>query len=246
MTAKRDLEATPIVVTEVIDVSGPAQELGYACQVHVFPSVVDVVDPAEVLREVRAVLDADPTTTLLRDLVMRGIRPKQPRITRDAEFLERARAGLTTVSADGRILALTIRDVTLLAAVWRALGTLVVMRLDDASSRLVAPLAAPMQLVPTSEPALFLVFEGRRFRITRQPFVIGRHRSCDLQIRDGHLSRKHAAILWRNGMHYLVDLGSHAGLEYRGLRIDNKRIEEGDLFRIGEYALRFTFLETDA
>jgi len=244
--------SAPIDVVEVIDVSGPAVELGYACKVLVYPSVVEAVEPTDALIAVRAALAAagrDPATTLLRDLVQRGIAPKHHRITRDAQFLERARGGLTAVSVDGRLLAVPVRGrtqmVTLLAAAWRATGTLVLMCLDEAMSRLVAAPARATQLVPTSELTLFLIFNGRRHRITRDPFVIGRHPSSNLQIRDGQVSRKHAAVMWRYGAHYLVDLGSQAGIEYRGLKLDNKRIEEGDLFRIAEYVVRFTFLETD-
>ena len=60
------------------------------------------------------------------------------------------------------------------------------------------------------------------------------------------MSRKHAAIVQRHGTYYILDLGSHAGVEYKGLRIMNKRDEEGDMFMVHEYALRFTFHETDA
>ncbi|HTL38496.1 MAG TPA: FHA domain-containing protein, partial [Kofleriaceae bacterium] len=94
--------------------------------------------------------------------------------------------------------------------------------------------------------SLFLVYEGRRYKIGRDPFVIGRHPTCNLQIRDGNVSRKHAAIVQRFGIYYITDLGSLAGLEYRGMKISNKRIDEGDMFMVREYALRFTFHETDA
>ncbi|HSD90238.1 MAG TPA: FHA domain-containing protein [Kofleriaceae bacterium] len=99
--------------------------------------------------------------------------------------------------------------------------------------------------VTSAVPAVFLIFNGRRYPITRELFVIGRHNTSDLQIKDGHISRKHAAVFWQDGAHYLVDLGSQAGTEYRGLKIKNKQIEEGDVFSLGEYVLRFTFLDTD-
>lgn len=243
---------TPIDVAEVIDLSEPARELGYACAVVVYPTVADAVEPAQALVAVRTALlaiGADAPTAILRDLVLRGVAPRHHRVTRDPQFLERARAGLTGVSSDGRVLAVHVQGrtqmVTVLAAVWRATPTLVLASLDDTMSRLLAPPLRASQLLPTSTPALFLIFEGRRYSIAREPFVIGRHASSSLQIRDGHVSRKHAAIVWRHGAHYIVDLGSHAGIEYRGMKIDNKRIEEGDLFRIHDYVVRFTFFETD-
>lgn len=254
LAARDDATAprTPIDVAEVIDLSEPARELGYACNVVVYPTVADAADLAQVLVAVRTALSiagADVPTALLRDLVLRGIAPRHHRVTRDPEFLARARAGLTSVSSDGRVLAVHVQGrtqmVTVLAAVWRATPTLVLMSLDDTMSRLLAPPLRAVQLLPTSTPTLFLIFNGQRHRITREPFVIGRHPSSNLQIRDGHVSRKHAAVLWRHGAHYIADLGSHAGIEYRGMKIDNKRIEEGDLFRIHDYVVRFTFFETD-
>ena len=39
----------------------------------------------------------------------------------------------------------------------------------------------------------------------------------------------------------IEDLGSTNGIEYNGMRIDNKRIEEGDVFHICDYELRFSY-----
>jgi pSer/pThr/pTyr-binding forkhead associated (FHA) protein len=71
--------------------------------------------------------------------------------------------------------------------------------------------------------------------------VIGRHPTCDLQIKDGLISRRHASVI-RNGPNwYIKDLESTSGIFYKGMQIDNKRIEEGDTFLVGPYELRFTF-----
>ena len=84
----------------------------------------------------------------------------------------------------------------------------------------------------------------RRHLVTRNPFVIGRGgKTADLAIRDGMMSRKHAAVIFRNGTYYVKDLGSTNGIEFKGMRIDNKRIDEGDVFRIGTHELRFTYRE---
>ena len=62
-----------------------------------------------------------------------------------------------------------------------------------------------------------------------------------MPIRDGHISRKHAAVVRKDGASYIKDLGSTNGIDHNGVRIDNKRIEEGDVFYICDYQLRFTF-----
>ena len=114
-------------------------------------------------------------------------------------------------------------------------------------SQLPAPAAArPAYEQPevenVSAPALYLVFQNQKYLIDKEQFIIGRgSKSSDLPIRDGNISRKHAAVIRRNGAYFIKDLGSTNGIDYNGVRIDNKRIEEGDVFNICDYELRFTF-----
>ena len=90
--------------------------------------------------------------------------------------------------------------------------------------------------------ALFLVFNGQRIPVDKEEFIIGRGaRAADLAIRDGNISRRHAAIVFHDGGYFMKDLGSTNGIEYAGRRVESKRIEEGDVFRVCDYELRFTF-----
>jgi hypothetical protein len=100
------------------------------------------------------------------------------------------------------------------------------------------------RLAFSRRPRLFIVDGERRHPVTSDPFVIGRAaKTSDLAIRDGLVSRKHAAVIFRNGTYYIKDLGSTHGIEFKGMRIDNKRIDEGDMFRLGTHELRFTYRE---
>jgi len=91
-------------------------------------------------------------------------------------------------------------------------------------------------------PTLFLVFNNQRYPVVKDQFIIGRgSKTSDLAIKDGNISRKHAAVIRRNGTYYIKDLGSTNGIDYKGMRIDNKRIDEGDVFHICDYELRFTY-----
>jgi len=89
---------------------------------------------------------------------------------------------------------------------------------------------------------LFLVFNSQKIPIEKDQFIIGRgSKTSDLAIKDGNISRKHAAVIRRNGTYYIKDLGSTNGIDYKGMRIDNKRIDEGDIFHLCDYELRFTY-----
>ncbi|RMH42086.1 MAG: FHA domain-containing protein, partial [Deltaproteobacteria bacterium] len=100
------------------------------------------------------------------------------------------------------------------------------------------------QARPAAAPTLYLIFNNQRYPVLKDQFIIGRgSKTSDLAIKDGNISRKHAAVIRRNGTYYIKDLGSTNGIDYKGMRIDNKRIDEGDVFHLCDYELRFTYRE---
>jgi hypothetical protein len=104
------------------------------------------------------------------------------------------------------------------------------------------PAPNPMPQMGSTGPTLFLIYNGQRYPVTKDQFIIGRgSKTSDLPIKDGNISRKHAAVIRRNGTFYIKDLGSTNGIDYKGMRIDNKRIDEGDVFHLCDYELRFTY-----
>ncbi len=95
---------------------------------------------------------------------------------------------------------------------------------------------------PAAGPTLYLIFNNQQIPIDKDQFIIGRgSKTSDLAIKDGNISRKHSAVIRRNGTFYIKDLGSTNGIDYKGMRIDNKRIDEGDIFHLCDYELRFTY-----
>jgi hypothetical protein len=113
-----------------------------------------------------------------------------------------------------------------------------------------APQHAPAPAPPPAMPApgmasasmLYLIYNGQRYGVNKDQFIIGRgSKTSDLAIKDGNISRKHAAVIRRNGTYYIKDLGSTNGIDYKGMRIDNKRIDEGDVFHLCDYEIRFTY-----
>ncbi len=89
---------------------------------------------------------------------------------------------------------------------------------------------------------LSIVYAGERLQVTKDRFVIGRGKqSSDLTIKDPNVSRQHAMIEFVNGQYYMVDMGSTNGVEYAGHRISRRPIAEGDVFRICDHEVRFTY-----
>jgi hypothetical protein len=101
---------------------------------------------------------------------------------------------------------------------------------------------AGTQAAADEAPPLYLVFQSQKYIIDKDQFIIGRgSKTSDLPIRDGNISRKHAAVIRKNGGYYIKDLGSTNGIDFNGMRVDNKKIEEGDVFSLCDYELRFTY-----
>jgi pSer/pThr/pTyr-binding forkhead associated (FHA) protein len=90
---------------------------------------------------------------------------------------------------------------------------------------------------------LYLYFEGQCYAVDQDQFVIGRgSKYSDLPIKDANISRRHCAIVRRNGEYFIKDLESTNGVEFNGERVDNHRIEEGTVYRLCDHELRFSFI----
>jgi len=90
--------------------------------------------------------------------------------------------------------------------------------------------------------ALSIIYQGEKVGVSKDRFVIGRGKqSSDLTLKDPNVSRQHAMIEYQNGVYFMVDMGSTNGVEYNGQRIARKQIAEGDVFRICDHDLRFTY-----
>lgn len=90
--------------------------------------------------------------------------------------------------------------------------------------------------------SLSIIYQGEKVPVVKDRFVIGRGKqSSDLTLKDPNVSRQHAMIEYQNGVYFMVDMGSTNGVEYNGQRIARKQIAEGDVFRICDHDLRFTY-----
>jgi pSer/pThr/pTyr-binding forkhead associated (FHA) protein len=104
------------------------------------------------------------------------------------------------------------------------------------------PPPAAVNAPPAGAPVLAAFYGGQRFVVNKDRFIIGRGKqSSDLTIKDPNVSRQHAMVEFLNGQYYMVDMGSTNGVEYNGQRIARKAIAEGDLYRICDHEVRFTY-----
>lgn len=91
-------------------------------------------------------------------------------------------------------------------------------------------------------PALSVIYGGQRYAVGKATFVIGRGKqSADLVIKDPNVSRQHALVEVQGGQYFIADMGSTNGVEINGTRVARKVIEEGDVARICDHEVRFTY-----
>jgi hypothetical protein len=90
--------------------------------------------------------------------------------------------------------------------------------------------------------SLTVVYNGDRVMVAKDRFIIGRGKqSSDLTLKDPNVSRQHAMVEYQNGAYFMVDMGSTNGVEFNGQRVARKQISEGDVYRICDHDLRFTY-----
>ena len=89
---------------------------------------------------------------------------------------------------------------------------------------------------------LYAIYQGQRYPVDKEEFIIGRgQKSSDLVIKDSNVSRRHAVVVLHNGQYWIVDQQSTNGVEFLGAKIDRKRIDDGDVFKICDYEITFTY-----
>lgn len=107
---------------------------------------------------------------------------------------------------------------------------------------LAPPVAMPSHAAAPAQRTLYAIFEGQQVPITKEEFWIGRgQKLCDLIIRDTNISRQHARVVLHNGQYWIVDNESTNGIEFRGAKIKQKRVDDGDVFSICGHEVHFVY-----
>jgi hypothetical protein len=98
------------------------------------------------------------------------------------------------------------------------------------------PVAEP---VPAAVVHAALAGRGTRVELDARTVVLGRAKDCDVVLDDPSVSRRHAEVRLKDDGHWVVDLGSTNGTEVNGQRVQEARLDAGDVITIGQTELRF-------
>jgi hypothetical protein len=83
--------------------------------------------------------------------------------------------------------------------------------------------------------------QGEMQKVEKDPFIIGRSRTCDLVIPSSKVSRQHCRVSRENGDYFIEDLGSPNGVWRDGVKITKEKIKDGDEFMLSDEVVKFVF-----
>jgi len=108
-----------------------------------------------------------------------------------------------------------------------------------AAAKLEEAIHDPTPIETPRHGTLFVVREdGTPLEVSKDRFVIGRGRHCDLVIDSAKISREHAVIV-REGTGWVIeDLGSSNGTWHQRERIGRRRIADGDEYFVCSEKIR--------
>ncbi len=95
-------------------------------------------------------------------------------------------------------------------------------------------LATPMRLRVVKGKAA-----GRVYFLTKEDVLVGRGSTCDIQIPDPAVSRRHFRLRYAQGAWFLQDQNSTGGTFINGQKVMARRLQPNDEIRVGDHTLRF-------
>ena len=89
-------------------------------------------------------------------------------------------------------------------------------------------------------------YEGQRWSLDRDEFLIGRAPECDVVVADRQVSRHHARLRRTDSGYVVEDLGSKNGTHLNGVVIEKpKLLQDGDVIQVA-LAISLMFVGTEA
>ena len=75
----------------------------------------------------------------------------------------------------------------------------------------------------------------------KKQLLIGRRESCDIVLRFANVSAHHAQLMCEGGYWYMRDLQSRNGIKVNDQRVQEKRVDPGDMLAVAKHKYRIDY-----
>jgi adenylate cyclase len=82
---------------------------------------------------------------------------------------------------------------------------------------------------------------GDPIPLLKEELLVGRRESCDIVLRFANISAHHCKLFVKAGYWYVEDQNSRNGIKVNGMRVDEKRLDPGDILAVArhKYEVRY-------
>ncbi|MCO6044388.1 FHA domain-containing protein [Aeoliella sp. ICT_H6.2] len=86
---------------------------------------------------------------------------------------------------------------------------------------------------------------GDTIPLKKQQLLVGRRESCDIVLRFANVSAHHCQLTLDSGYWYARDLGSRNGIKVNNVRVQEKRLDPGDILHVAKHRYEVTYSPAD-
>lgn len=86
---------------------------------------------------------------------------------------------------------------------------------------------------------------GDPIPLLKTPLLVGRSESCDVVLRFSNVSSQHCRLTLEGGYWYVQDMNSRNGIKVNGVRVQQKRLDPGDLLSVAKHKYSIDYSPSD-
>ncbi len=86
---------------------------------------------------------------------------------------------------------------------------------------------------------------GDPIPLLKKELLVGRRESCDIVLRFSNVSAHHCELKAISGYWYVRDLNSRNGVKVNGVRVQEKRVDPGDILSIAKHKYEMVYSPVD-
>jgi adenylate cyclase len=86
---------------------------------------------------------------------------------------------------------------------------------------------------------------GDPIPLLKKQLLVGRRESCDIVLRFANVSAHHSTLFINGGYWYVRDMKSRNGVKVNGIRVQEKRVDPGDILSVAKHKYQLMYSPSD-